>query len=295
MTSRYIEPIYEFQMTEYDDFPFPENFNAMSDDDWNEYVSDMLRRGNPIEEGMYESPLDLEEWHDIPGFPSYQVSRNGLVRSLHRGYPIVLKPWRGEYGHLFVQLFDRDGNGKKVLVHRLMAEAFMDNPHGYPIVRHLNDVHDDNRLENLAWGTSRDNSADMVRNNHDAHKEVYCYETGHIYRSGREAARALGVTPGAITMACKGKNNNSVCGMHLCFLSDKDYKMQHLDEWITSWDRGRKPIVAEHVLSHEKIYFPSRKEAARQLNIPDCGISSVVTGHIKHTHGWTFYEPEGSK
>ena len=40
MTSRYIEPIHEFQMTEYDDFPFPENFNAMSDDDWNEYVSE---------------------------------------------------------------------------------------------------------------------------------------------------------------------------------------------------------------------------------------------------------------
>lgn len=49
-------------------------------------------------------------------------------------------------------------------VHRLLAITFIPNPDNHPLVRHLNDESLDNRLENLAWGTYRDNCADARRN-----------------------------------------------------------------------------------------------------------------------------------
>lgn len=54
--------------------------------------------------------------------------------------------------------------GNKVLtktVHRLVAQAFIPNPHNYPMVRHLDDVPVHNWVENLAWGTQHDNVLDL--------------------------------------------------------------------------------------------------------------------------------------
>lgn len=49
-------------------------------------------------------------------------------------------------------------------VHRILAETFLDKPKGSYLVRHLNDKRDDNRLENLKWGTSQENWVDRKRN-----------------------------------------------------------------------------------------------------------------------------------
>ena len=52
--------------------------------------------------------------------------------------------------------------GKRV--HRMVLEAFVGPcPEGMQC-RHLNDVKNDNRLNNLAWGTRKENSADAIRN-----------------------------------------------------------------------------------------------------------------------------------
>lgn len=58
----------------------------------------------------------------------------------------------------------REGKTKTVLVHRLMAQVFLPNPLGLPVVRHLDDDRSNNTLGNLAWGTHAENTADAVRN-----------------------------------------------------------------------------------------------------------------------------------
>jgi hypothetical protein len=63
-------------------------------------------------------------------------------------------------GHLSVMLGTK--NGSKKLVHRLVALAWIPNPEGLPVVRHLNNDPSDNRVENLAWGTYRQNSSDWT-------------------------------------------------------------------------------------------------------------------------------------
>jgi len=46
----------------------------------------------------------------------------------------------------------------------LVAETLLDKPEDAQCVRHLNDDGEDNRVENLAWGTFTDNLRDAFRN-----------------------------------------------------------------------------------------------------------------------------------
>ncbi len=54
-----------------------------------------------------------------------------------------------------------NSNTKTSTVNRAVALAFIPNPKSYPMVRHLDDDIDNNNVDNLAWGTAADNSADM--------------------------------------------------------------------------------------------------------------------------------------
>ena len=60
-------------------------------------------------------------------------------------------------GYFRVHL-SKNGIDKKVLVHRLVAQAFIPNPENYPIINHKNEIKSDNRLENLEWCTIKYNN-----------------------------------------------------------------------------------------------------------------------------------------
>jgi hypothetical protein len=61
-------------------------------------------------------------WRPVSGYPNYQVSRDGQVRSLVRNR--MLAQVRGPRGYLTVNLY-RDGRARCFLVHRLVAAAFL--------------------------------------------------------------------------------------------------------------------------------------------------------------------------
>jgi hypothetical protein len=117
--------------------------------------------------------MTAERWADIPGWVGlYQVSDLGRVRSLDRvvthcrGHRQrvrgrMLKPWVDRDGYHRVQLC-RDGETIKHRVHRLVLLAFVGESEPCQECRHLNGDPADNRLENLAWGTKLENSADRL-------------------------------------------------------------------------------------------------------------------------------------
>ena len=244
-----------------------------------EYLNDFL---NSIQE------RDGPELREIKGFPGYFATDYGKIATFKGSNIKELSPWHNKHGHEYVQLYDEDKVGHKKTVHRLIAEAYVDNPEGYPLVRHLDDDPDNNEPYNLAWGTSQDNYDDMVRNGHDFKKPVYCYETDIIYKSGAEAAYQLGLTRPEVSQVCSGAKS-SAHGYHLCYEKDLDDRLDSIDEWITE-KSAKKPLHARNLDTGEELYFESRIEAADYLGIPACGISSVITGHAKHTHRWTFWE-----
>lgn len=101
-----------------------------------------------------------EKWWYIDGFPGYMISNCGRVWSSKSR--IFLTPSRANrHGHLMVSLC-RNGDVYYRLVHRLVAEAFLDNPLNYLIVRHLDDDPEYNYVGNLAWGTQKQNFHDCI-------------------------------------------------------------------------------------------------------------------------------------
>lgn len=105
-----------------------------------------------------------EKWWYIRGVPGYMISDHGRVWSEKSQQFIKPKPMDCQ-GHLGVCL-RVDGRAVYKYIHRLMADAFIPNPNHYPIVRHLNDDRDDISLDNLAWGTQKDNVNDCFMNGH---------------------------------------------------------------------------------------------------------------------------------
>lgn len=58
-----------------------------------------------------------------------------------------------------------DGAPKFLCIHKVVAETFIGpKPFKWAVARHLNDNKSDNRLENVLWGSRKDNYDDCVRN-----------------------------------------------------------------------------------------------------------------------------------
>lgn len=109
----------------------------------------------------------VEEWRPIPNYEGlYETSNRGRMVSLraNRGKMRrkILKTPPGNRGYLQVNLY-RDGKPRVHNVHRLVAIAFLPKPPNCDVVRHLDGNPRNNNLENLAWGTQKDNVDDTVR------------------------------------------------------------------------------------------------------------------------------------
>lgn len=116
----------------------------------------------------------MEEWRPVPGYEGlYEVSSLGSVRSLprivRRGEQEVntpgkvLKQATMKQGHASLNLC-RDGVPKGVLVHRLVALAFLgDPPPGKDLVLHGPNGVSDNSVANLRWGNHKENTGDAIR------------------------------------------------------------------------------------------------------------------------------------
>lgn len=107
----------------------------------------------------------MEHWKDIEGYDGmYQVSDLGNVRSLDRinsyGRFVKGRPRKqfinNATGYCYVNL-SKGGKVANLLVHRLVALAFVENPNGKPTVNHINENKQDNRAQNLEWMTLPEN------------------------------------------------------------------------------------------------------------------------------------------
>ena len=134
-----------------------------------------------------------EEWRAIPGWEtSYEVSSLGRVRGLRR--PLATGRWwasrikktSNNHGYMWVQL-SRYGVDKWFPVHRLVLEAFNGLPLiAHPQTRHLNGIRDDNRPENLSWGSAYANARDR-----DAHGTTARGERQHLAKLSPEKVQAI--------------------------------------------------------------------------------------------------------
>ena len=119
---------------------------------------------------------DYEVWKDIPNFSKYQISNMGNVKSKGRYRKVGIKNqdkcFRKEFiingfinnkGYRQVTLYDDNQKPKTMRVHRLVAEAFIDNPHNLPQVNHKDGNKMNNTVDNLEWISNYDNMQHAIK------------------------------------------------------------------------------------------------------------------------------------
>ena len=171
--------------------------------------------------------IQIEVWKDIKGYEGrYQVSNMGRVKSLERKASIkgdtkrtvqerILKPYTNHNGYWRVKLCSSKGQ-KGFFIHRLVCEAFHENPENKPCVNHIDENKANNEASNLEWCTYKENI------NHGTHnarvgkavakalsKPVGQYtrdgELVKVWQSTMEVQRQLGFGQGYISKVARGK------------------------------------------------------------------------------------------
>lgn len=178
-----------------------------------------------------------EEWQPVAGYDGlYEVSNLGRVWS-NISNKILTKQGGSRYRQ--VVLTKGGGTVEYAYVHRLVAESFIDNPENLPFVRHLNDRPKDNRVVNLAWGTAKDNTADMLRHgNQNNQRKTRCYQ-GHefsedntaIDKKGRRICKTCrlnrgrsGLPEGDPRHGTQNGYYSRGCRCSLCFEAGRNYR-----------------------------------------------------------------------
>ncbi len=104
----------------------------------------------------------IEVWKPIPGFPDYEASNLGKVRSLKRKTVRILSPSRNPRGYLGVNLCN---NGRTyAYIHSLVMLAFVGPRPAGMHTCHNDDNPSNNRLDNLRYDTPSSNQQDCTKN-----------------------------------------------------------------------------------------------------------------------------------
>ena len=173
-----------------------------------------------------------EVWKDIKGYEGlYQVSNLGRVKSFDRTIidkigrkynkkGRILKPMPNHKGYLRVPLCDDCGKRKNFFVHRLVCEAFHENPEEKPCVNHIDENKTNNVASNLEWCTYKENNNHGTRNERagKASGKTRSQPVGQYTREGKlikvwqssmEVQRQLGFNQGNISQVARGERKTA--------------------------------------------------------------------------------------
>jgi hypothetical protein len=153
-------------------------------------------------------------WIDVDGTVYAYNNRNNQRKVL------IKKAQTTVYGYKYCGIkYQGKNNNISKRVHRLVAEAFIPNPNGYNVVGHRNNIKDDNRVENLYWTTTKENTQkaydDGLAKNTMGYDDsqscpVIMFETStnkkiNEYGSIGEASRQTGIPKNTISRQAKYK------------------------------------------------------------------------------------------
>ena len=97
-----------------------------------------------------------ETWMQVDGYAKFYVSNFGRVKNIENNRMITLTNIKG---------YDvcRLSKTHRPYVHKLVASAFITNPHGLPVVDHIDGHPSNNHVNNLRWATIQNNNRNRTK------------------------------------------------------------------------------------------------------------------------------------
>lgn len=150
------------------------------------------------------------EWRACARYPQYEVSNDGEIRHIGKS---PRKQSKTKNGYYSVDIKDKT-TGKRhwEYVHRLVAEAFIENPQGKRCINHKDGNKQNNLVENLEWCTHTENQLHMTYvlcKTYYPPIAVECVESGIIYPSYSMAGKCTGISCRIISAAANGKRKDA--------------------------------------------------------------------------------------
>lgn len=153
----------------------------------------------------------MEIWKDTVEDPkNYEVSNFGRVRNKNTGK--VLKCSSKSNGYLSVTL--AYGKHKDISVHRIVANAFIDNKENLKYVNHKDENKHNNNSDNLEWCTAKYNvnygEMSKKKQTKVVQKDLSTTKIIRVWDSMKEASIELGLYYQGISACCRGVKKS--CG-----------------------------------------------------------------------------------
>lgn len=139
----------------------------------------------------------------IEEYPNYEISESGMVRNKNTGN--IIKPRINTGGYLDIHI-----DGVRIVVHRLVAQAYIPNPDNLPCINHKDENKLNNCVDNLEWCTVAYNNAygeRQQRCDYNRGKAIIALKDGQYYKrydSIVQAAKDLNTNPSQISGVLRG-------------------------------------------------------------------------------------------
>lgn len=151
-----------------------------------------------------------EQWKPIKGYEGlYEISNFGRVKSIKTNK--IRKPNPDGSGYLKIDLYYK--KYKTLKIHRLVAEAFIENKFNLPQVNHIDGNLLNNHYQNLEWCSPSYNSwhRTYILNKNSLHpcKPVKCVELNKNFNSISNAARYMKLAQPTITEVLNNPNRTA--------------------------------------------------------------------------------------
>ena len=165
----------------------------------------------------------MEIWKDIEGYTDYKISNLGNVKSYKFGKEKTMSRQKFRYEAVMLSV---KGKSAPILIHRLIAIAFIPNPYNKPMVNHIDGNKLNNVIQNLEWCTNSENQKHAYKTGLQKHqkgsdshrfgiispraKKIIHTQTGKIYDSIAIASKELGLSHNVIYRQVAGMRINKL-------------------------------------------------------------------------------------